>query len=59
MNPDLLRCRPILYHLSHQGGPKEKKIPKKKKKKKKKKITIMSLYLEKTDSFTLFKVLFM
>ena len=56
MNPDLLRCRLILYHLSHQGGLKEKKIPKKKKKKK---ITIMSVYLEKMDSFTLFKVLFM
>ena len=51
MNPDLLHCRQILYHLSHQGDPKEKKISKKKEEEKK--IIIMSLYLEKTDSVTL------
>ena len=24
-NPGLLNCRPILYHLSHQGSPKQKR----------------------------------
>ena len=24
-NPDLLHCRQFLYHLSHQGGPKDRR----------------------------------